>query len=105
MKLGATDYLLKPIDRSVLARALEGILQRRRLREEHSRLMAGNLEVMGGFSAYERGLGLFATLSLEVLADRIVEGLCLETHAHGGVLWLGRGGDPDRLRRGGGGGA
>ena len=29
MKLGATDYLLKPIDRATLARALEGILQRR----------------------------------------------------------------------------
>jgi len=98
MKLGATDYLLKPIDRTVLARALEGILQRRRLREEHARLMAENLEFMGAFSLYERGLGLFATLSLEVLADRIVEGLCLETHAHGGVLWLAREGSPDHLR-------
>ena len=58
MKLGATDYLLKPIDRTVLARALEGILQRRRLREEHARLMAENLEFMGAFSLYERGLGL-----------------------------------------------
>ena len=27
MKLGATDYLLKPIDRTVLARALEGLKQ------------------------------------------------------------------------------
>lgn len=98
MKLGATDYLLKPIDRAVLARALEGILQRRRLREEHARLMAENLEFMGAFSLYERGLGLFATLSLEVLADRIVEGLCLETHAHGGVLWLAREGAPETLR-------
>jgi diguanylate cyclase (GGDEF)-like protein len=98
MKLGATDYLLKPIDRTVLARALEGILQRRRLREEHARLMAENLEFMGAFSLYERGLGLFATLSLEALADRIVEGLCLETHAHGGVLWLAREGSPEQLR-------
>jgi PleD family two-component response regulator len=98
MKLGATDYLLKPIDRTVLARALEDILQRRRLREEHARLMAENLEFMGAFSLYERALGLFATLSLEALADRIVEGLCLETHAHGGVLWLAREGEPGRLR-------
>jgi CheY-like chemotaxis protein/GGDEF domain-containing protein len=98
MKLGATDYLLKPIDRTVLARALEGLLQRRRLREEHGRLMAENLEFMGAFSLYERGLGLFGTLSIEVLADRIVEGLCLETHAHGGVLWLARDGEPQQLR-------
>ena len=90
MKLGATDYLLKPIDRSALLRALEGILQRRRMREEHARLMAENLEFMGVFSLYERALGLHATLSLEPLADRIVEGLCLETHAQGGVLWIAR---------------
>jgi len=98
MKLGATDYLLKPIDRTVLARAIEGILQRRRLREEHARLMAENLEFMGAFSLYERGLGLLSTLSLETLGDRIAEGFCLETHAHGGVLWLARDTDPRRLR-------
>src|SRR5574338_131263 len=98
MKLGATDYLLKPIDRTVLARALEGLLQRRRLREEHARLMAENLEFMGAFSLYERGLGLLSTLSVETLADRLAEGFCLETHAHGGVLWLARETDPRRLR-------
>ena len=35
MKLGATDYLLKPFDRTTLASTLENILQRRRLRAEH----------------------------------------------------------------------
>jgi diguanylate cyclase (GGDEF)-like protein len=98
MKLGATDYLLKPIDRSALIRALEGILQRRHMREEHARLMAENLEFMGVLSLYERALGLYANLSLEPLADRIVEGLCLETHAQGGVLWIARHDDESRLR-------
>jgi diguanylate cyclase (GGDEF)-like protein len=98
MKLGATDYLLKPIDRSALLRTLEGILQRRRMREEHARLMAENLEFMGVFSLYERALGLHATLSLEPLADRIVEGLCLETHAQGGVFWVARHDDQSWLR-------
>jgi diguanylate cyclase (GGDEF)-like protein len=98
MKLGATEYLLKPIDRSALLRALEEILRRRRMREEHARLMAENLEFMGVFSLYERALGLHATLSLEPLADRIVEGLCLETHAQGGVLWIARQGDESWLR-------
>jgi diguanylate cyclase (GGDEF)-like protein len=98
MKVGATDYLLKPIDRSALLRALEEILRRRRIREEHARLVAENLEFMGVFSLYERALGLHATLSLEPLADRIVEGLCLETHAQGGVLWIARREDGSRLR-------
>ncbi len=98
MKLGATDYLLKPIDRSALLRALEEILRRRRMRDEHARLMVENLEFMGVFSLYERALGLHATLSLEPLADRIVEGLCLETHAQGGVLWIARQDDESWLR-------
>ncbi len=98
MKVGATDYLLKPIDRAALLRALEGILQRRCMREEHSRLVAENLEFMGVFSLYERCLGFHATLSLEPLADRIVEGLCLEAHAQGGVLWVARRDDDDWLR-------
>jgi FixJ family two-component response regulator/GGDEF domain-containing protein len=98
MKLGATDYLLKPIDRTVLSRALGRVRERRRLRQEHERLMAENLEFMGAFSLYERGLGLFSTFSLDVLADRAAESLCLETHAHGAVLWLAREADPRRLR-------
>jgi len=87
MKQGATDYILKPFDRKILTRSLEKILQRRRLRDEHSRLMAENLEIMGVLSLYERVAGLFSTLSLEPLAERLIEGLCLETRAQGGVLW------------------
>lgn len=88
MKQGATDYILKPFDRKGLAASLEKILKRRRLHDEHARLMAENLEYMGVLSLYERAAGLFSTLALEPLAERIVEGLCLETRAQGGVLWV-----------------
>ncbi|MBW1885269.1 MAG: response regulator, partial [Deltaproteobacteria bacterium] len=47
MKQGATDYILKPFDRNTLADSLSKILQRRRLRDEHARLMTENLEYMG----------------------------------------------------------
>ncbi|HYB13196.1 MAG TPA: response regulator, partial [Myxococcota bacterium] len=100
MKLGATDYQLKPIDRISLSRSLEGLLQRRRLREEHARLMAENLEYMGVLSLFERAMGLFSTLALEPLCERIVEGLCLETRAQGGVLWVSRDDESGRLRLG-----
>lgn len=90
MKQGATDYILKPFDRKILVRSLDKILQRRRLRDEHERLMAENLEFMSVLSLYERATGLFSTLSLEPLAERLVEGLCLETRAQGGVLWIAR---------------
>jgi FixJ family two-component response regulator/GGDEF domain-containing protein len=98
MRAGASDYLLKPLDPTLLARSLESILQRRRLRREHASLMAENLEYLGVLSLYERTLALFATLSLEPLADRIVEGLCLEMRAEGGIAWLARADDPARLR-------
>jgi two-component system, cell cycle response regulator len=100
MKLGATDYQLKPIDRVSLCRSLGGLLQRRRLRDEHARLMAENLEYMGVLSLFERAMGLFSTLALEPLCERIVEGLCLETRAQGGVFWVSRDDESARLRLG-----
>jgi diguanylate cyclase (GGDEF)-like protein len=98
MKLGASDYLLKPLDKAALLRAIGQILDRRRMREEHGRLVAENLELLGTFTQYERLLGFFSTLSLETLADRIVEVFCLETNAQGGVLWIARPDDAERLR-------
>ena len=98
MRMGASDYLLKPLDPTLLERSLEGILQRRRLRQEHASLMAENLEYLGHLSLYERTLALFSTLAIEPLADRIVEALCLETRAQGGVAWVARADDAGRLR-------
>jgi DNA-binding response OmpR family regulator/GGDEF domain-containing protein len=88
MKQGATDYILKPFDRKALTGSLDKILQRRRLREEHANLMLENLEYMGVMSLYERAAGLFSTLALEPLAERLVEGLCLETSSQGGIVWV-----------------
>jgi len=88
MKLGATDYILKPFDRTLLLESVDKILSRRRLREEHARLIEENLEFMGVLSLFERAAGLFTTLSVEPLGERIVEGLCLETRAQTGVLWV-----------------
>jgi two-component system cell cycle response regulator len=88
LKQGATDYILKPFDRKALASSLEKILQSRRVRDEHAQLMAENLEYMGVLSLYERAAGLFSTLALEPLAERLVEGLCLETRAQAGVIWI-----------------
>ncbi|MEE8166874.1 MAG: response regulator, partial [Myxococcota bacterium] len=88
MKLGATDYLLKPFDGAALTDSIEKILQRGRLRDEHARLMEENLEFMGVLSLFERASGLFSTLAVEPLAERLVEGLCLETRAQSAVVWV-----------------
>ncbi len=94
MKQGATDYILKPFDRAALTGSIDRILQQCRLRDEHARLIEENLEFMGVLSLMERAHGLFSTLSVEPLAERIVEGLCLETQAESGVLWVAE--DPGR---------
>ncbi|MBW2269012.1 MAG: response regulator [Deltaproteobacteria bacterium] len=88
MKLGATDYLLKPFNRHALATTLETILQNRRLKNEHSRLLEENIEYIGERSLYERALALFSTLTLDSLAMRLADALCLETRAQGAVVWL-----------------
>lgn len=88
MKLGATDYILKPFDRRTLTVTLDQILRNRRLRAEHARLLAENIEYIGERTLYERALSLFATLSVEPLAARLIEYLCAETEAQGGVLWV-----------------
>lgn len=88
MKLGAVDYILKPFDRSVLIDSIDKILKQRRLHEEHALLMEENLEFMGVLSLFERAAGLFSTLSVEPLAERLIDGLCLETRAQSGVLWV-----------------
>jgi diguanylate cyclase (GGDEF)-like protein len=104
MKIGATDYWLKPLDRTAALRSLAALLQQRRIREEHRQLVQENLEYLNVFAQYERVLALFSTLDVEALADRIVETFCLETSAHGGVLWLARQDAPDCLRLAGVGG-
>lgn len=88
MKLGANDYLLKPIEKPALVRTVEGVVKQRRIREEHARLMAENLEFLGFVSLYERCAGLFSTLASASLADRLAEGLSLETGAQSAVVWL-----------------
>jgi CheY-like chemotaxis protein/GGDEF domain-containing protein len=87
MKVGATDYLLKPFDRVTLASALDSILQRSRLRQERDRLLAENIEYLGERSLFERALALFTVSSIEALSEKVLDGLCRETGAQGGILW------------------
>ena len=98
MKVGATDYLLKPFDRATLASALEGILQRMRLRQERDRLLAENIEFLGERALFERAIGLFRATTLEALSEKVLEGLCRETGAQGGVLWWRAEGTGDDLQ-------
>ena len=87
MKVGATDYLLKPFDQATLASALESTLERSRVRRERDRLLAENIEYLGERSLFENALDLFSATSVESLSEKVLDGLCRETGAQGGVLW------------------
>jgi PleD family two-component response regulator len=94
MKLGASEYLLKPFDCETLTRTLEGVLQSRRLRNEHAKLLNENIEYLDERSLFQRATALFGFLTIEPLSERIIDGLCVETGAQGGVLWVAT--DPER---------
>ncbi len=94
IKLGASEYLLKPFDRDTLASTLEAVLQSRRLHNEHAKLLNENIEYLDERSLIQRATALFGFLTVEPLAERIIDGLCVETGAQGGVLWVAN--NPDR---------
>src|SRR5499426_3204313 len=97
MKLGASDYLLKPFDRRALAVTLEDLLQRRRIKAERDRLLAENIEYIAEMRLLERALGLFSALGVEALGERTLRALCVETGAQGGLLWVASESSPGRL--------
>ncbi len=97
MKLGASDYLLKPFDRRALAVTLEDLLQRRRIKAERDRLLTENMEYIAEARLLERALGLFSAIAVEALAERTLRALCVETGAQGGVLWVTSETAPGRL--------
>jgi diguanylate cyclase (GGDEF)-like protein len=97
MKLGASEYLLKPFDRETLTSTLEGVLKSRRLRNEHAKLLSENIEYMDERSLFQRAAALFSFMTVEPLAERIIDGLCVETGAQGGVLWVATNPESDSL--------
>ncbi len=100
MRLGAADYLLKPFEADTLRASLDGILEARRLRFEHARLQEENLQYLGERSLFERAIGFFSAQEIAPTCERLVEGLCIETQAEGGVIWVAEEGTPGRLALG-----
>jgi CheY-like chemotaxis protein/GGDEF domain-containing protein len=88
VRLGAADYLLKPIERDDLVRAIESVLERRQLRHEHARLVSENSSYLGLLSVLDRGIGLLAFPEHDEVAKGLLELLGLEAGARAGALWL-----------------
>lgn len=68
------------------------------LAAEHAQLIGENLAYMALLARCARAVGLCSTLEIAPLTERLLEGLCLETQAMGGLLWLAAEEPPDSLR-------
>ncbi len=89
MKRGAADYLLKPIDREGLLQSIGSVLEKRKLRQEHVRLVGENLEFMGRLSLFERAVPLLGLKRPLDVGRALLELVAMEARMRDGVLWLG----------------
>jgi CheY-like chemotaxis protein/GGDEF domain-containing protein len=87
MKLGAAEYLLKPIDRDELVQSVHSVLDAERVRKEHARLVDENVAYLSMLSLYERALGLLSLPGAQAAAEWL-DLLCLEAHASGGTAFV-----------------
>ncbi|HTP52544.1 MAG TPA: response regulator [Anaeromyxobacteraceae bacterium] len=88
MKAGCEDFLTKPVDRAELAAVVERILERARLKREHSALLTENMQFARSQALFRRCMGILATLDLERLQDLTLSVLARITDAQGAALWL-----------------
>ena len=88
MRAGASDYLLKPIDRESLLEAIDHVLGERRGEVDPSQLVDENLRFMGRLSELERALPLVAATELSIATQGVLELLAGLAGADEGVLWV-----------------
>lgn len=88
MRAGASDYLLKPIDRDSLLDAIDRTLRRGRGPVDQTRLLDENLELMGRISELERALPLVGASDLPTAAQGVLELLASVAGGDEGVLWV-----------------
>ena len=88
MKAGCAEFLTKPVDRAELGEVAERVLQRVRLKREHSQLLSENMEFARSQAIYRLGLQILSTLDGEKLQDLVLSILARVTDAQGAALWL-----------------
>jgi CheY-like chemotaxis protein len=87
MQAGASDYLVKPIERSELLFAVRRAVERGQLRREKDRLLGENLVFARNQAIYQKCLSLLATLDSERLYELSMQALSRATDAQSGALW------------------
>ena len=98
MKLGVSDYILKPIDPHGFLFLIDKLLSRRNLALEHNSLVLENLEYFETLSVYDRGMKFLEILDPDRLAEVIIDSVLNLTNGQGGIIWLQSQTDPQKLQ-------
>ena len=99
MKLGISDYILKPIEPQPFLLLINKLLSRRNLALEHTRLIRENLEYFEMLSVYDRGMKFLDTVDPDRLGEQVIDTILNITNAQGGILWMKTPSVPNQLQR------
>ena len=88
LKLGAADYLTKPVDADELLLLLRNLIDRQNISAEHSRLVSENVLFFEQFRIQKRGLEILSMLDTDRIIDHLLDIVIEETRAGGAALWF-----------------
>jgi two-component system cell cycle response regulator len=88
LKLGAADYLTKPVDADELLLLVRNLIERQNISEEHSRLVRENVLFFEQFRVQKRGLEVLGMLDGDRILDHFLDMAIEETGAIGAALWF-----------------
>ncbi|MFQ5514820.1 MAG: response regulator [Myxococcota bacterium] len=88
LRQGAVGCLEKPLERESLVQSIATVLQSRRLRTEHERLVGENLEMLARLSQLERAVAMLDVKRPGDIGRTLLELIATETRAGQGTVWL-----------------
>jgi diguanylate cyclase (GGDEF)-like protein len=88
LKLGAADYLTKPVDEEELLLLVKNLIDRQNITAEHSRLVSENVLFFEQFRVQKRGLEILGMLDTDRIIDHLLDMIIEEAGANGAALYL-----------------
>ena len=88
LKLGASDYLTKPVDEEELLMLIRRLIDRQNISDEHSRLVSENVLFFEQFRVQKRSLELLRMLDADRIIDHLLDMIIEETGSMGASLYL-----------------
>lgn len=87
LKLGASDYLTKPVDKDELIMSINKILERQVISQEQSKLISENIHYYELLRIQKISLSLLSIVDKEKLLDKILDTIIKEMNSPGGLFF------------------